>query len=247
MICSTPAFVLKSYDFRETSKIAVFFTRDFGKVKGILKGIRKDHKKFSSTLPLLSLNHIIFYRKRVSEIHLVSQCDLIDDFGLTRGDLKQFGFSSFVAELVDCLLPLEDPNKEIFELVFNFLNSLKGNLQDLKNIFEVKILAASGFKPHFDSCISCDSGISDTAYFSNKRGGLLCRRCLSHDRLSEPVLPGTIATILYIEKFGWQNCLRLNMLMPVRRQLDKILQSFLHFHVGKALRSEELIHEVLDL
>jgi recombinational DNA repair protein (RecF pathway) len=60
MICSTPAFVLKTYDFRETSKIAVFFSRDFGKVKGVLKGIRSDHKKFSSVLSALSLNHIVF-------------------------------------------------------------------------------------------------------------------------------------------------------------------------------------------
>ena len=83
MICSTPAFVLRTYDFRETSKIVNFYTRDFGKVKGILKGIRKDSKKFGSTLPLLSLNHIVFYKKRMTEIHLVSHCDLIDDFGLS--------------------------------------------------------------------------------------------------------------------------------------------------------------------
>ena len=46
MIVQTEGIVLKSFDFRETSRIATFFTKDHGKVKGVLKGIRKDHKKF---------------------------------------------------------------------------------------------------------------------------------------------------------------------------------------------------------
>ena len=37
MIVKTEGIVLKSFDFRETSRIATFFTRDFGKVKGVLK------------------------------------------------------------------------------------------------------------------------------------------------------------------------------------------------------------------
>lgn len=243
MICSTPAFLLKSYDFRETSKIAIFFTKDFGKIKGILKGIRKDPKKFSTILALLSLNHLIFYKKRVSEIHLVSQCDVLDDFDLISGGLKSFGFSSFVAELVDSLLPLEDPHLEVFDLIFDFLNSLKSAPWDTRLVFEIKILALSGFRPHLDSCVVCDSKISKEAYFSHARGGLLCSRCLFHDKHAEQILQGTVATILYVERSSWQNCLRLNMLTPVRKQLDKVLDCFIQFHVGKILKSTKVIRE----
>ena len=247
MICSTPAFVLKSYDLRETSKIAVFFTRDFGKVKGVLKGIRRDPRKFSSSLPLLSLNHVIFYKKRHSEIHLVSQCDLIDDFALNRGDLKAFGFSSFISELVDLIMPLEDAQKQVFSLVFDFLNSLKESKQDTRPIFEIKILALSGFKPHFDSCVICDTKLSSKGFFSHAKGGLLCSKCLFHDSRAEQILAGTIASILYIEKSPWQKCLRLSMLPLVRRQLDNILNCFIQYHLGRALKTLPLVHELLDL
>ena len=248
MICSTPAFVLKSYDLRETSKIAVFFTRDFGKVKGVLKGIRTDPRKFSSSLQLLSLNHIIFYKKRTSEIHLVSQCDLIDDFALNRGDLKAFGFSSFVSELVDLVMPLEDMHKDVFSLIFDFLNSLKTDTkQDTRPIFEIKILALSGFKPHFDSCVICDAKLSTKGFFSHAKGGLLCSKCLFHDVRAEQILAGTIASILYIENSPWQKCLRLSMLTPVRRQLDNILNCFIQYHLGRALKTAPLVHQLLDL
>ena len=247
MILSTPAFVLRSYDFRETSKIAVFFTRDFGKVKGVLKGIRSDPKKFYSTLPLLSLNHIVFYKKRASEIHLVSQCDLIDDFALNRGNLKAFGFSSFVSELVDLVMPLEDAQTQVFSLIFDFLNSLKVNNQDTRPVFEIKMLALSGFKPHFDSCVLCDAKLSSKGFFSHSKGGLLCSKCLFHDPRAEQILAGAIASILYIEKSAWQKCMRLTMLPMVARQLDNILNCFIQYHLGRSLKTAPLVHELLDL
>jgi DNA repair protein RecO (recombination protein O) len=247
MICSTPAFVLRSYDFRETSKIAVFFTRDLGKVKGILKGIRSDPRKFSSTLPLLSLNHIVFYKKRTSEIHLVSQCDLIDDFALNRGDLKAFSFSSFISELVDLVMPLEDSQKGVFSLIFDFLNSLRETKQDTRSAFEIKLLALSGFKPHLDSCVLCDAKLSSKGFFSHAKGGLLCSKCLFHDTRAEQILPGTIASILYIEKSPWQKCLRLSMLSPVKKQLENILNCFIQYHLGRSLKTLPLVHQLLDL
>ncbi len=246
MICSSPAFVLRSFDFRETSKIATFFTRDYGKVKGILKGIRKDPRKFSSTLSPLSLNHIVFYQKRNTEIHLVSQCDLIDDFGLHSPELKSFGFVSHVSELTDSLMPLEDPHSGAFELIFDFLNTLKAASTDTRLIFQIKILSLSGFKPHFDSCLCCDTRINRSAFFSRSRGGLLCGRCTYQDKQAEPVLQGSIATILYIERSDWKKALRLNMNSLIRRQLETMLSSFIHFHVGRVLKTTGPVAELVD-
>lgn len=247
MICSTRAFVLKSYDFRETSRIAVFFSKDFGKIKGILKGIRKDHRKFSTSLTPLSLNHIIFYKKRVSEIHLVSQCDMQEDFALISPDLKDIVSLSFVSELIDFVMPLEDPNPEVFDLIHNFLIALKQKRQDYRHIFQIKMLRLSGFKPHFDSCLICESKILSKGYFSHSKGGLLCPKCLYHDREAEPVSQGVIATILYIERSGWHSALRVNMMGPMRKQLDSILASFMHFHLGRTLRTDRFADEILKI
>jgi len=246
MICSTPAFVLKSFDFRETSKIATFFTRDFGKVKGILKGIRKDHKKFGSTLCPLSLNHIVFYKNRNTEIYLVGQCDLIDDFGLSTPDLKSFGYAAHVSDLVDALMPLEDAHKNVFDLIFDFLNTVKDNGPDTRLTFQVKILAHSGFKPHFDSCLNCSKKIAHDAFFSRLRGGLLCGSCISQDKSAEQILKGTVSTILYIERSDWKSALRLNMQPAIRKQLDGVLRSFIQFHIGRALKSDKAVVGLLE-
>jgi len=51
-IHKTEALVLNKWDFRETSIIVNFYSRDFGKMSGILKGIKKEPAKFASTLEL---------------------------------------------------------------------------------------------------------------------------------------------------------------------------------------------------
>ena len=63
-IQKTEAIVLNKHDFRETSIIANFYTRDFGKLSGIMKGIKEQPGKFASTLEPFSHNDIIFYKKR---------------------------------------------------------------------------------------------------------------------------------------------------------------------------------------
>src|SRR3989338_2370005 len=66
MILKTEAIVLKSFAFRETSRIATFFTKDYGKVKGVLKGIRSNPRKFGSYLDKFSVNDIVYYQYRRS-------------------------------------------------------------------------------------------------------------------------------------------------------------------------------------
>jgi len=76
VIAHTKGIVLKSIDFRETSRIATFFTKNYGKVQGVLKGIRKDFKKFGSSVDRFSVNDIVYYQYSRSDLHLISQCDL---------------------------------------------------------------------------------------------------------------------------------------------------------------------------
>lgn len=61
MIVQAQGIVLKTFDFRETSRIATFFTKEYGKIKGVLKGIRKDMKKFGSSVDRFSVNHLVYY------------------------------------------------------------------------------------------------------------------------------------------------------------------------------------------
>ncbi|HDZ76802.1 MAG TPA: DNA repair protein RecO [Candidatus Omnitrophica bacterium] len=242
-ICKAEALVIRKFDFRETSIIVEFFTREFGRLKGILKGIRSNPKKFGSTLEPFSCNEIVFYRSRNSEIHLVSQCDLRDNFLEIRSDLKKINLASFFMELTSALLAPEDKHEEVFELALSCLKdmSLAADPARIINIAQIKLLKLSGFKPHFDSCVLCDSKIDEYAKFSTAFGGLLCFKCAYRDSNRHAVLKGTVASIRHIEKSDWQNSQRLGLSPLVKEELDMMLNRFVLFHLEKKLKTARFI------
>ena len=233
-------------DFRETSLIANFFTKDFGKLSGILKGIKEEPDKFASTLEPFSFNEIIFYEKRNSSLHLVSQCDLRDNFVPIRKDISKVGMASFIIELLDALMPEEDKNEEIFNLALATLSELgvNSNPDKIMIIYKIKILALSGFKPHFDSCVSCGNRILGQAKFSLMLGGLLCSPCNDKDMRARTIFRGTVATILHIEKNDFKSNLNLGLNPQIKRELDLVLNSFLNFHLEKEFKSQKVLNKL---
>lgn len=243
-IVRSDSVVIRRRDLRETSLLVTFFTLAFGKVTGELKGIRKEPKKFSSSVQLFSRNEIIFYQRRHSGIHLVSQCDSVNDFPGIRSSARAIAAASMMCELLDVVCGQEDDNEGLFRLLTDTLGQLDAGAPPLKvtTIFKIKALALSGFKPHFDSCLDC--GGSDGRRFSPKRGGLLCARCGAKEPASRPLLAGTLNSILYIEKSPLAGTLRLSLAETVRAELDAVLNSFLDFHIGRTLRSERVMHSL---
>ncbi|MFA5005208.1 MAG: DNA repair protein RecO [Candidatus Omnitrophota bacterium] len=240
------ALVLRKIDLRETSLIVDFYSRQFGKVSGVLKGIRSDPGKFASNLEVFSLNDIVFYRKSTTSLHLVSQADKVQDFTGIRQNIEKTVLASFMMELIASVMQPEDKNEEVYSLAVNCLKELETNYNPGKiaTIFKIKMLALSGFKPHFDSCIVCSSKIMAQSKFSMAHGGLLCSNCCHRDPASRSIFRGTIATILHIEKNDFRSSLNLGMNPEIKKELDVILNSFLNFHLGKELKSQKMINKL---
>lgn len=243
MIPYTEAIVLKTFDVRETSKIAVFYTKEYGKVTGVLKGIRKDPRKFGSSLDRFSVNDIVFYRYRNKDVHLISQCDLKEYFFLTRQDYKRTVAANYGLELVDTIMQAEQVNKKIYSLILQYLHSLEEykDIDKLVHIFQIKILLLSGFRPHIDSCVQCNKKIFGKVRFSMKLGGLICQDCPTRETSFTIVSPGAVSSILHIEKNSWEKALCLGLDQSIKKELKYILNNFLVYHLEKRIKSSQYL------
>lgn len=243
MILKTEAVVLKTFDFRETSKIVVFFSKDYGKIKGLLKGIRKDPRKFGSCVDKFSVNDLVYYAHRHSDLHLISQCDLKEFFLPVRRDIKRSLAAQYLLELVDAMMPAEQENTEVYGLLLDGLKSLEDirDVNKLVHIFQIKMLQISGFKPHLDSCLACRNRILDRARFSARLGGLVCGSCQTTAHCASPISAGTIASILHIERSDWRQGLRLGLTAVIKKELKYILNNFLVFHLERQLKTTRFI------
>lgn len=245
-IVRSESIVLRRRDLRETSLLATFFTRDFGKITGELKGIRADAKKFASKVEIFSLNDIIFYQSSRSSVHLVSHCDEKDNFTALRHDIAKAAAAQLICELIDMLMPPEDANTAVYDWTLEALRHLStlGHADKLMTVFKIKMLTLSGFKPYLDSCVCCDSKMPDQPRFSMSMGGLLCPRCAGKDPSARSIFRGTIATILHIEKNDLKNNMNLGMNPQIKKELELVLNGFLNFHLGRDLKAQRSINKL---
>lgn len=248
-IQATEAIVLSRKDFRETSVLATFYSKDFGKIKGILKGIRGERSRYDSSAELFGLNKIVFYEKSRSEFQNITQCDLLDGFFGIRKDLAAIAHATYLAELVDAMTEPNEPNAQIYELLYRSFKLISAGEDPNKiaRIFELKFLSYSGFALSFEKCISCGAALSAKAKFSQRRGGMLCERCLKEDPYAKTVSRGTVQTLSHIMTSRPDSLLKFRISRSIEDELETLTDRFLSSHLERPLKSKRFLKEVKRL
>ena len=148
-IQKTEAILLKKKDFRETSFILTFFTKDFGKVDGIIKGARGYRPRGDANPIFFSLDQIVFYEKKKGGISIISHCETQEVF---LNILKEWGkalAAYYMLELADVFTEPGEKLEEVFDGLYNsfkFLDNGK-ETESITRLFEIKLLMALGFWP----------------------------------------------------------------------------------------------------
>lgn len=237
-------FVLRAFDFRETSKIAHIFTRNCGKICGLFKGYRTGKKNFTTSLDIFSLNEIIFYESK-NEIYLVSSADIMNNFSHLKGTVEKNIMASYMVELVDKVTALHHPSLEIFNLLNESLECLAlTQHKKIIYIFQIKILELSGFKPHLTACVKCSREIQKHASFSVSLGGVLCGMCMHFDKFAKELSAELIASLKYVQNNDFKICLRLATSANVEKQILQVLEEFLGYHTDTKMKSLSLINAI---
>src|SRR4030067_2435960 len=97
----TNAIETRSLNYGESDKIVTFFTKDFGKIKGIAKGARRRRKRFQNALGLFSHIRLIFFDREGMGLVRAEGCDLLHTFPKIREDLKKIYYGNYYLELVN--------------------------------------------------------------------------------------------------------------------------------------------------
>ncbi|NQT28725.1 MAG: DNA repair protein RecO [Candidatus Omnitrophica bacterium] len=230
MIEKDLGFVLKRYNFRETSLITTLYTSRFGKIKGIFKGFYSSKKEFSSPLDVFTLNEFIFYPKK-SEIWLISHADLVSDFSYLKEDLLKAKVGALLFNLLDKTMPLWDKNIQIFNLMNDCLNSLRQEREfKILYVFLIKFLSLAGFRPEFNHCLKCQKILDDEFSFSVAKGGLICKVCRGGEADAKRITKQTCCSLLYIQNSDFSFISRLKTTRVCEEEILYILGRFLAYH-----------------
>ncbi len=239
--------MLRRQDLRETSLIITFYTRDFGKMKGIVRGVRGHRAQFGgASLEIFAHDGIVFYERKKGDIFTISQCDLLEFFSRAREDLERLASAAYMIELLDSVTTLGDKNTDVFSLILNSLKMLSGDASPKRvaRIFEIKLLSLIGLMPALDQCANCGGVTNSVSRFSFRNGGLVCKKCVNVDRNAVPILQGTVKFIEHIRSYPFEKVARVKVASEVGRELEHILRKFLDYHIERRLKTVEFLKAI---
>jgi DNA repair protein RecO (recombination protein O) len=182
MLVSTPAIILSTIRYGETSKIVRLATRWHGVQSAIAKGALRPRSRFGASLQLLSAGsaHLILSDRR--DLHTLTAFDLHHLRSELAAGVARFATASVLAELMARFAPAE-PHPESYDALERSLALLERAEGDQLAAQAVRaiwtLVGALGFSPALEVCVQdgCDLPLQGELRFGVIEGGALCVRC----------------------------------------------------------------------
>ncbi len=198
------ALVLRTWRLGESDRIVSMLGEKSGKIRAVVKGVRKTKSRFGSRLEPLSLVSLLCWKGR--ELDVVSQAETIELFKQTREDLDRLYKANVILEATEQIAQDGYSDPELFNLVVRVLRVLEAdNPKMLLSSFIWKLLALQGYRPQMSVCVNCGSA-GAMAGFDPAAGGVLCEEHANGKRVSTEAIKaisgsvgGQLAQILRIE------------------------------------------------
>lgn len=148
---STIALVVKRKNKGEHDQVLTLFTKWYGKIDCMCRGIRKKEAKLAGHLGLLCLSDIGFVLGKHARV-LTSACDR-EHFSAIKKNLSKMKAARRIMHLLDAYTIAEEKDEAIFNLVvgaLDYLNRREMTMLELKfflRYFEFKFLSVLGYEP----------------------------------------------------------------------------------------------------
>jgi DNA repair protein RecO (recombination protein O) len=172
------ALILRTYPFHEADLLVTLFTRSEGKIRGVAKAAKRSKRRFGGALE--PLTHVVAHweEKEKQELARLDSCDILSSPLAAEMTYPRVVALSYVAEVLDQLLPDHEPSDDIFRLALSVVKRLEaGNVWMPLTYFDLWIVRLIGLLPDLSHCVACGATLNGSrAFFHALADGLLCSR-----------------------------------------------------------------------
>src|SRR2546426_1771370 len=208
----TPALVFGSFPLAESDRVVTFFTRRFGKVRGVARAARRLRSRFGAALELFTLGELVFFDGGKSDLVQIDHFDIVRPFEPVRNDLMRLGHGAWMIECVARLTPDRDPSPSIYTLLVRALGAVEAGARPdrVAVVFGTRYIDALGHRLRIDSCVGCGrSGRFQSAAVSVdvEGGGTLCPTCARAIGCSLTVSAAAVSGFQRLRALAWDAAL----------------------------------------
>ncbi|MFW5635925.1 MAG: DNA repair protein RecO [Thermodesulfobacteriota bacterium] len=248
---TTDAILLRRIAYGDHDLILTFLAPDRGKFSSIAKSARKSVKRFSGLLEPFTGLQVVCTAGR-GKLLILKEAALRRSLGSIRSNVLKTAYAGYWVELVDGWLEEGQPQTALFHLLGWVLDALEkeaSNGSRLSVLFQMRLLALSGFSPNLCRCACCRTHVDGmpgvTIGFDLAKGGVVCARC-GTDTLDRRIIlsKGTAKQLHWLETmpFARAGCVR----FTARSLAESLhfLETFVPYHLGKQPRSLAFLKQI---
>jgi DNA repair protein RecO (recombination protein O) len=180
-VLTSEAVVLRTWPVHEADLLVSFFTRDYGRLKGMAKAALKSRKRFGGALEPMTLARAWFAERPRQELVRLDQLEILRSPLSTAVDQTRMAVLSFYAEVIDEALPERDPQATVFRLLASVLEQTSAVKSEIVQpwmaltYFSLWMTRLMGLLPDIAHCMVCGDTLSEgEVRFNAYADGLFC-------------------------------------------------------------------------
>lgn len=224
--------VLKTFPFKESSLIVSILSDRLGKIKLLVKGVRRPKSRICGAMEPFNLDEIIFHKREYKEIYNLSDAAVIDDYEDIRRKPRMVNAALVMCEFYEKTLPSEERDSQAFALLLSFLKKLRcADESAVRALVVSQLLRAFsgvGIMPHLDDCVRCRGSVGGNNRkidFSIASGGVVCSK--HHDDTVMLLSPRTIDALKGIYRRKKTSLDRDSL-----NEIESILTDYMYVHLS---------------
>jgi len=256
-INKSEGIILKKIKWSETSNIVTLYSKDFGKLKLVAKGVQRSKSSFSGGLELFSLIDFVFYKSEKKNLYVLSSSEVVNSNQLLFSSAERYGIVSAGIELLDKLISGEEKNQDIYLLLSHFLSQVqkseKESLERLLWAYALRLLSILGYKPRFEACVGCGkrgrylkTTSSGFLFFSSEKGGIVCPSCAEEDKFYFRLNQNELFWIKKVLDSDLEKAVEYKLQDKKVKNIGNLILDLLSYHAGfgKKLKSLEFLRKI---
>lgn len=143
-VFTTEGIILKRSNYGEADRLLTVVTPFKGKILVIAKGVRRITSRRAGNVELL--NKVRLHLFQGQGMPLLTEAESIQTFQRIKSDLTLSSYASHVAEITNKLLPENQPNHGVYQLLIGILQILEKNPRQIFiRAYELKLMTELGF------------------------------------------------------------------------------------------------------
>ena len=247
-IKKTDAIVIRKVPFSNTSQIITFFTRDYGKISAIAKGVHRPKNPFEGFVELFSLNEILFIDGEGRRLATLTESTQKSSFAGIRSDIKKVFGAFFLAEFVDQMVEDHDPNPRLFNLFLKSIIDLSRNNDILiyRMSFTAQSLRLLGVMGGIRDCCDCGKTLAarEQTEIHPSGEGLLCEDCATGTADDLKFSASSRASLDKLMSWQGQKLQRLRLSRANFSEIWKLLKIIIRSTLNKELRTFKYVEDI---